>query len=69
MKINLNQTRMDVLDWINLAQGMEKWWAVVNTSVDFGYQQNARNFFTCGGTISFSKKTLFLAIKQLIQTH
>ena len=49
---------MDVLDWIYLAGDREKWQVVVNTSIDFGYQQNARNFFTCEGTTGFSKRTL-----------
>lgn len=69
MKINLNQIRMDVLHWIYLAQDTEMWQAVLNTSADFGYQENARNFFTCGGTICFSKRTLLRGVKQLIQTH
>lgn len=68
MKMNLNQTRLDVVDWIYLAQDMEKW-GCVNTSVEFGYQQNERNFFTCGGTIGFSKKTPLRGVKQLIQNH
>jgi hypothetical protein len=54
---------MDVLAWIYLAQYMEKRRAVFNTSMDFGYQQNARNFFTCGGTIGFSKRTLLRGVK------
>jgi hypothetical protein len=50
---------MDVLDWIYPAQDKEKWRAVLNTSMDIGYQQNARNFCTCGGTTGFSEWTLF----------
>jgi hypothetical protein len=54
---------MDVLDWIYPAQDTEKWRAVVNTSMDFVYQQNARNFFTCGGTIGLLRRTWFRGIK------
>jgi hypothetical protein len=63
MKINLNYITLDVLDWIYLAQDMENWRAVVNTSMEFGYQQNARNFFSYGGTIGFSKRTLLRGVR------
>ena len=39
-------------------KGRNKEKTLVYTSMDFGYQQNARNFFTCGGTIGFSKNSV-----------
>jgi hypothetical protein len=42
---------------------MEKWQVVVNTPIDFGCQQNARNLFICEGTTGFSKRTLLRGVK------
>ena len=34
------------MDWIDLAQGRDRWWVVMNAVMNFRVPQNARNFLT-----------------------
>jgi hypothetical protein len=45
------------VDWIDMAQDNNKWWAVVSTVINFWISQNARKFLNIWGTISFSRST------------
>ena len=36
IKTDLKETALEGLDWIDLAQDGDKWWAVVNTVMNFG---------------------------------
>ena len=47
-----------VLDGIDMAQVRDYWQVVVNTVVCLCFPQNARNFLTGWGTVSFSRRTL-----------
>jgi hypothetical protein len=37
---------MGGMDWIDLAQDRESWWALVNELITLRLQQNAGNFLT-----------------------
>jgi len=45
------------LDWINLAQHRDKPQDFVNAVIKVRVSQNADNFFTSSGTVSFSRRT------------
>jgi hypothetical protein len=45
------------MEWIDLAQGTENTW-VVNTLTNILFPQNAGNFLTIGGNISFCRSIL-----------
>jgi hypothetical protein len=46
------------MDWIGLAQGSDRWRAVVNAVMNLRVAQNAGNFLTSGGLVGFSGRTL-----------
>jgi hypothetical protein len=52
----------DAADWIRLDQKRDEWWALVNTVMNLQIPQNKGNFWTNGGTVGFSKRTLFHVI-------
>ena len=52
MKITEDNIKMDLqevewgMDWIVLAEGMEKWRALVNSVMNLWVSSSAKNFFT-----------------------
>jgi len=46
------------MDWIDLAQGKDRWRAVVNVVISLRASQKEGNILTCGGPVSFSRRTL-----------
>ena len=43
---------MEGMDWIDLAEHRDKWWALVNTVINLRVTQNARNFLRSLGRVS-----------------
>ena len=60
-----NKNKMDLqevgcwnMDWIELAQGRDRWRALVIAVMNLPVSQNARNFLTSKKLVSFSRMTL-----------
>jgi hypothetical protein len=60
-----NNTKMDLkeivsegVDWNVLAKDRNKWWTVFNAVMNLRVPQNAGNFLSRRGTVSFSRRTL-----------
>jgi hypothetical protein len=45
VEVGVKTIEWGVVDWIHLAQDRNKWWAVVNTVMNFPDPQSAGNFF------------------------
>ena len=50
------------MDWIDQAQGRDRWQVLVNVVVNLWVAYNLENFLTSLGTVSFQGRTLFHAI-------
>jgi hypothetical protein len=44
--VHLKETGFDGMNWIHLAQYMDKWWDLVNTVMNLLGPQNGMNFLT-----------------------
>jgi hypothetical protein len=38
IKMDLQQMRMEGMDWIDLAEGRDRWWALLNALTNFSVQ-------------------------------
>ena len=50
------------MDWIELAQGRDRWHILVNVVLNLQIPLNARNFLTNWKAVSFSRTTLLHAV-------
>ena len=46
IKMDLQEVGCGGMDWIDLAQGRDRWWTLVNSVMNLGVPYNARNFLT-----------------------
>jgi hypothetical protein len=51
-------------DWMELAQGRDRWRALVSTVKNFGFHKNAVNFLTSCKLVSFSRKILLHGVSK-----
>ena len=51
IKVNVIETEWEVVDWIDVAQGRDKWRAVVNTVMTLPMAYSAGNSLSTGETV------------------
>ena len=51
-------------DWIDLAQDMDRWCALVHAVMNLRVPQNAGNFLTICEPVSFSRRTLLHEVSE-----
>jgi len=44
--MDLKEIKWEGIDWIKLVQDRDKWWALVNVTMNLQFPQNAGNFLT-----------------------
>jgi hypothetical protein len=56
------------IDYINLAQNRDRWWALVYTVINLRVPQQAGNFWSILGCFSFSGRTLLHGVSYIHNT-
>jgi len=52
--MDLQEVRCGGMDWLDLAQGKERYWALINAVMNLRVPQNAENFLSSCKPVSFS---------------
>jgi hypothetical protein len=55
------------MDWIDLAQDRDRWWILVHAVRNLRVPQNAENFLTSSGRVSFSGRSLLHGVVVVIK--
>jgi hypothetical protein len=58
--MHLQEIGWESMDWMDLTQDRDKWWAVANVAMNHQVSQNARNFLTSCKMTSSSWWTVLL---------
>ena len=53
------------MDWIDVAQGRDRWRAFVKAVMNLQVSQNAGNFLTSCNPVSFSRRTLLSGVTHI----
>jgi hypothetical protein len=63
IKMDINETGRERVDWIHLDQDRDKWRVPVNGVINSWVPQNVGNFLTSSEAIRFSRRTPLTALK------
>jgi len=64
IKMYLQVVRFAGMDWIELAQDRDRWWALMTAVMNIRVPYNAGNFLASWKPVSFSRSTLFHGISK-----
>jgi hypothetical protein len=57
VKMDLREIDWSGMDWIDLAQDRDQWWALVNTVMNLRAPYNVKKFLSSCTTNDFSRRT------------
>ena len=64
IKMDLQEGGCRGMDWIELAQDRDRWWALVNAGMNLWVPWNAGNFLTSCKPVSFTRRTLHRGVSK-----
>jgi hypothetical protein len=69
VRMDLIEVGWEHVDWIQVDQDRDKWWALVNVVMNLGGAQKTGNFLPGLVTISFSRRTLLCVVRSLPESN
>jgi len=64
IKMNLQEIGCGSINWMELAQDRDRWWALVTAVMKFGFHKIRGKFLTSLEPVSFSRRTLFHGVSK-----
>jgi hypothetical protein len=66
IKIDFKEVGYGDMDWIELTQDRDGWWALVDAVMNLRVQQNSENFLTSCRPVSFSRRALLHGVSKYV---